>query len=174
MRSSPPEVCIAILAAAALGVTACTQGAYPLDFFNEMHYQPSQRREQPDRLAPPPDAVPITGRRSAISFDQATELQNPVDRTPANLERGRQLYRLNCVACHGQNGDGRGVVAGYFQAAGFVPPVAFSSERVRGRTDGQLQWLITYGIGNMPTFKHLLDEQDVWTLVLAIRELGGQ
>ncbi len=173
MRSQPPEF-LAVLAAALLGATACTPGAYPIDFFNEMHYQASQRREQPDRLAPPPDAVPVTGRRSAMTFDQATALQKPVDRTPASLDRAHELYRVNCVACHGQNGDGRGVVAGYFQAAGFVPPVAFSSERVRARSDGQLQWLITYGIGNMPTFKHLLSEQEVWTLVLAIRELGGQ
>ena len=174
MRRSPPEVRLAILAAAVLGITACTQGAYPLDFFNEMHYQASQRREQPERLAPPPDAVPVTGRRPATSFEQATLLQNPVEQTPASLDRAHALYRVNCVACHGQNGDGQGVVASYFQAAGFVSPVAFNSERVRGRTDGQLQWLITYGIGNMPSFRHLLNEQDVWTLVLAVREFGGQ
>jgi hypothetical protein len=50
---------------------------------------------------------------------------------------------------------------------GFVTPVAFNSERIRARTDGQLYWLITYGIGNMPAFQTVLSQRDVWTLVHA-------
>jgi mono/diheme cytochrome c family protein len=155
-------------------VTACTPGAYPLDFFNEMHYQPSQRREEPERLAPPPDAVPVTGARAPVSFDQASSLQNPVTSTPQNVDRAHAVYRVNCAACHGRSGNGQGVVAGYFRVVGFVAPVAFNSERVRGRSDGQLYWLITYGIGNMPAFKALLNDQDVWTVLLAIHEFEAQ
>jgi mono/diheme cytochrome c family protein len=175
MIQRPHSNALAYTAAlAALGlVTSCTPGAYPLDFFNEMHYQPSQRREEPQRLAPPPDAVPVTGARTPFNFEQASFVQNPVARTPQDVERGHAVYRVNCVACHGQNGDGQGMVASYFISAGFVPPVAFTSDRVRSRSDGQLYWLITYGVGNMPAFKDLLDDQDVWRLVLAIREFEG-
>jgi mono/diheme cytochrome c family protein len=100
-------------------------------------------------------------------------VQNPVARTPQDVERAHAMYRVNCVACHGQNGDGQGIVASYFTSVGFVPPVAFTSGRVRSRSDGQLYWLITYGVGNMPAFKDLLDDEDVWRLVLAIREFEG-
>ena len=73
------------LFAVAFFATACKPGAYPVDAFNEMHYQPSQRRLEPDRLAPPPDAVPITGAAPDYTFDEATGLQNPIVRSPQDL-----------------------------------------------------------------------------------------
>src|SRR5262245_36476091 len=145
-------------------MTACAPGAYPIDFFNEMHYQASQRREEPPRLAPPRDAVPVTGARVPHTFAESASLTDPVQRSAENLSRARALYSVNCSACHGRAGDGQGIVASYFKTAGFVPPVAFDSDRVRNRADGELAWLITYGIGNMPAFRNLLSEQDVWTV----------
>jgi mono/diheme cytochrome c family protein len=155
-------------------MVACAPGAYPVDFFDEMHYQVSQRRQEPQRLAPPADAVPVSGARVPTTFADAASLQNPVERSAQNLDRGHTLYAVNCAACHGSNGDGRGFVANYFRSAGFVPPVAFNSDRVRHRSDGQLYWLISYGIGNMPGFGDLLAELDVWTVVVAIREFEGR
>ena len=32
--------------------------------------------------------------------------------TPAMLEKGRELYKANCVACHGEGGKGDGAAAG--------------------------------------------------------------
>ena len=32
--------------------------------------------------------------------------------TPAMIERGRELYKINCVACHGEGGKGDGPGAG--------------------------------------------------------------
>ena len=32
--------------------------------------------------------------------------------TPAMLERGREIYKTNCVACHGESGKGDGPAAG--------------------------------------------------------------
>jgi mono/diheme cytochrome c family protein len=172
MISRPVSHAFAVLALVLMA--ACMPGAYPLDFFNEMHYQPSQRREQPQRLAPAPDAVPVTGARVPTTFRDAATLQNPVGGSPQTLGRAHALYAVNCSACHGSKGDGQGLVASYFQAAGFVAPVAFGTDRVRGRSDGQLYWLITYGIGNMPAFKNLLSEQDVWTVIQAIHEFQAQ
>jgi len=34
--------------------------------------------------------------------------QNPLSRTPANVERGRALYAANCAACHDPTGMGDG------------------------------------------------------------------
>jgi mono/diheme cytochrome c family protein len=126
------------------------------------------------RLAPPPDAVAVTGARAPVTFEQAALLQSPVTRTPQDVERAHAVYRVNCAACHGQNGDGQSLISTYFSAVGFVGPVAFNSPRVRGRSDGQLYWLITYGIGNMPAFKDLLADQDIWRVLLAIHEFEGQ
>ena len=152
-------------------LAACTPGAYPNDLFGEMHYQPSQRRLEPDRLAPPPDAVPVTGGRPAYTYEQAAALQNPIVRDPEAARRAAQIYSVNCAVCHGANGDGKGPMAGYFERAGAIPPADLASAPVRARTDGQLYWLVSYGLGNMPAFDQLLSERDTWTVVLLIRDL---
>jgi mono/diheme cytochrome c family protein len=167
------------LAALALlvGVTtlaaACQPGPYPLDVLPEMHYQVSQRLLEPDRLAPPPDSVPTTGRRVPVTFEQAGTMTNPIPRAQG-LERGRQLYAINCAACHGRDGRGQSVVAEHFKARGFAPPVDFTSARAQGRTDGELYWIIVNGMGNMPPFGDLLRDDEVWSAVHAIREVQGR
>lgn len=167
-RSVPGAIVLVTLLLA-----ACHPGAYPLDIFPEMHHQASQRPLEPNRLAPPAGAVPVTGAKPQLTFPQATNLQNPLQPDQANVDRAGEVYRVNCAMCHGQNGDGQSIVAQYFRNAGVTPPVAFSDQRVRSRTDGQLYWLIRHGIGNMPAFDDLLSEQDIWLAVLHVRQAGG-
>jgi mono/diheme cytochrome c family protein len=162
---------LAVLAAAALA--ACNPGAYPVDIFKEMHYQPSQRRLEPERLAPPDDAVPVTGGQPDYTFDEAASLVNPTGADAQSLARGREVYRVNCAACHGMDGHARTPVADRFRSAGAVAPVDFTSARVRARTDGQLYWIVTNGLGNMPPFRHLLTGDDVWLAVRVIRGFQG-
>jgi mono/diheme cytochrome c family protein len=155
----------------ALLVTACGPTTYPADVFPEMHYQPSDRRLEPPREAPPADSVPVTGSTPHLSFDDATPLTNPISNSPAAQEEAQALVRVNCTACHGVAGHGDGPVAGYFSP---VRPVDFASPRVRNRTDGQLFWLIGNGIGNMPAFRALLSERELWTVVLFVRGASSQ
>ena len=160
-------ICVLLVA---LVATGCGPTTYPVDVFPEMHYQPSARRLEPPREAPPAGAVPITGSTPHISIDYAAPLANPVPNTPETLGRAQDLQRINCAACHGPDGHGQGPVAGYFSP---VPPVDFRSDRVRNRTDGQLFWIIGNGLGNMPAFRNLLSEQDLWTVVLFVRQSGA-
>jgi mono/diheme cytochrome c family protein len=151
-------------------LAACGPTTYPADVFPEMHYQPSARRLEPPRQSPPAEAVPVDGSTPHLSIDDATPLPNPVPRTADSLAQAQQLARVNCSACHGLDGHGQGPVAHYFSP---VAPVDFRSERVRGRTDGQLFWIVANGLGNMPAFRALLTEQELWTVVHFIREAGG-
>ena len=160
----------ALLTSICLVVAACGPTTYPADVFPEMHYQPSVRRLEPQRLSPPADAVPVNGSTPRLSFDDASSLPNPVAGTDEALQRARDLARVNCAACHGVDGHGQGPVAAYFTP---VRPVDFRSDRVRNRSDGQLFWIVANGLGNMPAFRDLLSEQDLWTLVLFIREAGA-
>jgi mono/diheme cytochrome c family protein len=163
---------LAAVLALAGAVTACTPGAYSLDLFREMHYQESQRLQEPNRLAPPPGAVPITGRSPSLTYDQARSATNPVPASAQSREQAKKLFEVNCAVCHGPNADGKSLVADRFAAAGVVPPVDFRSQRVRNRTDGELYWLVTNGIGNMPAFGDLLTDDQRWMLVQYIRNPG--
>lgn len=157
-------------AACLLALAACSQGAYPGDIFPEMHHQASYRRLEPQRLAPADGAVPVTGGQPSYTFDQAASLSNPVQASAQTMATGQSLYAVNCAMCHGASGHGDGVIAAYFKAAGRVQPVDYNSPRVKARTDGQLFWLITNGIGGMPAFRELLTDQQRWTVIYFIHQ----
>jgi mono/diheme cytochrome c family protein len=136
--------------------------------FPEMHYSPAQRRGEPTRLAPPADAVPVTGARPDYTFAEAATLRAP---PLEDRDRSADLYRINCALCHGADGRGESLVTERFRAAGEISPVDLASPRVKGRTDGQLFWLIGNGIGNMPPFGSLLTEEELWQVVGFVRGL---
>jgi mono/diheme cytochrome c family protein len=178
-RRRAPVALMVSLGVAVLLSSACYPGSYPLDLFNEMHYQSSQRLQEPERRSPPPGAVPITGMAPDRSFADIQSAQNPVARSAQNSERGRRLLAVNCAMCHGVNGRGQNddpkpAVGARFAALGYIHPVDFQSQRVRSRSDGELWWLITHGIGNMPPFGSLISDDDRWVLVHMIREVQGQ
>jgi hypothetical protein len=153
----------------ALLLSACSPGPYPVDIYPEMHYSPAQRRGEPTRLSPSSDAVPVSGRRPAYSFEEASLLRMPVS-TPD----GAELYRVNCAMCHASDGHAQTRVAEAFRAAGAVPPVDLASARVRERSDGQLLWIVANGLGGMPPFGSLLREDELWRVVRTVRQVQGQ
>jgi mono/diheme cytochrome c family protein len=140
----------------------------------EMHYQPSYRSQEPPRRLPAPGAVPITGREVSYSFDETTQLANPVPATAQALARAGRLYQIECAFCHGPQGRGDGPVATFFQGQVPVPPVDFSSPLVRRLSEGELFWSITYGIGNMPPFGRLLSQEQRWLLVHFVRSAAQE
>jgi mono/diheme cytochrome c family protein len=94
--------------------------------------------------------------------------------TAALLERGREMYRIQCSVCHGVAGDGKGTVAVRAQqlAEGtFIPPLAFHDDRLRNIEDGHLFEVITKGIRTMPNYGHKITPQDRWAIILYVRAL---
>jgi len=37
-------------------------------------------------------------------------LKNPLENTPENLTKGEQVYKNFCIHCHGEKGDGNGIL----------------------------------------------------------------
>lgn len=159
-----------------LTVAACNSTAtYPIDFFSEMHYQDSWHAQEPPRPDAPKTIVPITGGAVPnYTMDEAMGLTNPVQSNAQSQKLGAQLFAVNCVACHGPNGDGTGRVAGYFRAAKVPPPADLHRADIKAMTDGQLFWVITNGFGGyMPPFGDLITPEQRWALVVHIRQLQG-
>ena len=155
-------------------LSSCNPGAYPIDIFPEMHYQISQRRLEPNRLAPPRESIPTTGRTPQRTFAESRDVANPVQRNAQTSRRVGPLYTQNCAMCHGVNGDGQSVVATHFRSNNRVPPVDLRAQRVASRTDGELHWIITNGLGGMPPFGSLLSDEERWLLVQSIRDFQGR
>ena len=98
---------------------------------------------------------------------------SPVPATPALLERGRERYTIYCSVCHGDAGDGRGIVmtGNGGQGFGYVPAPTYHSERLRTVPDGYLYYVIANGIRNMPSYGHEVGPNDRWAIVAYIRAL---
>ena len=163
---------------------ACAQGTYPFDYFSEMHYQASIKFQEPPRKLPPagsvtyeasahPEAVQswrnVRGGEVNFDFAAAANLRNPVPRTPDNLDRSKKLFQVNCAMCHGPEGKGDGVLVRHFQKFEQQPPRDLSQQQTKSRTDGQVFWIISNGLGNMPAWKALLTEDERWLLTHFVR-----
>lgn len=95
---------------------------------------------------------------------------NPFKATPENIKAGKEAFSHYCVACHGMDGQNTGVPF----ADRMSPPVpSLKSDTVQGYTDGQLQWVIENGISpsGMPASKGILNDDEIWSIVLYIRNL---
>lgn len=113
-------------------------------------------------------------RATVKAPDEFYNLVNPLENTPAHIEKGRLLFSTDvqptCVMCHGDKGDG----TGGFGADMSPKPRNFAcNEIMKNIPDGQLFWVIQNGSPEtgMPPFQGLQDEQ-IWQLVLYIRSLG--
>ena len=168
---------LALMLGYALLLVGCSRifpssGAYPLDFFPEMHYQQSYRPQEPPRAEPPEGQVPVSGAEQPLTDFVATlALENPKGLSGESIEQGRRLYITNCAMCHGVNADGDSFVAQRFSTAGDKPPPSLRSDSISQQQDGALFWTISNGVNRMPTWKALLSADERWALVTYIRSL---
>lgn len=98
------------------------------------------------------DAYPETYRKTPVPFDTIS------------IANGAVHFAENCVACHGFQGKGDGVMAKSFNP----PPVDMLTEPHTARhTAGDFFHWLSFGIPNtgMPSFGDKLDEEDRWDVV---------
>ncbi len=99
---------------------------------------------------------------TATVIEQDETTRPPVTDEPSTPTSGRGLYVQHCAACHGQNGDGRGIAATYL----FPKPRDFRAGRFRlvstannVPTSEDLAAALTRGMpgSSMPSWAHLSD-----------------
>ncbi|SRR5581483_2658198 len=86
------------------------------------------------------------------------------DASPATLASAALLYDKNCAACHGQTGDGKGLMAGLT----IKPPAVFSdpAHMFIMRSDVLYAKIRRGGMGtDMPNFGTLFTPEETWALV---------
>jgi mono/diheme cytochrome c family protein len=85
----------------------------------------------------------------------------------AELARGRERFNIYCTPCHGQLGDGKGMVVqrGLRQAA------SFHQDRLRQEKVGYFFDVITNGFGAMPDYATQIPVRDRWLIVAYVRTL---
>ncbi len=88
----------------------------------------------------------------------------------ALLGRGKDMYGVHCAICHGDTGDGKGVVGHYFAKANVVVASIHNFPQ-SSHPDGYIYHVIGNGKGNMGGYKHNLPVRDRWAIVAYLRTL---
>jgi mono/diheme cytochrome c family protein len=96
--------------------------------------------------------------------------RSPLNNNAATIADGKEAFSHYCVACHGLDGQNTGVPF----ADRMSPPVpSLAGRDVQSYTDGQLKWIIDYGIwpSGMPGSKNMLSDDEIWSIVIYLRHL---
>jgi mono/diheme cytochrome c family protein len=96
--------------------------------------------------------------------------KNPLTDNAAGVADGKDAFSHYCVACHGLDGQNTGVPF----ADRMSPPVpSLAGKDVQSYTDGQLKWIIDYGLwpSGMPGSNNTLSDDEIWSIVLYLRHL---
>ena len=120
-------------------------------------------------LAPLRAAAQEPGARSEPPA-AARLLQNPMKLDGMTVERGRKLFAVHCVPCHGATGAGDGAMA---KRLGYKPR-NLTLERMNALADGEIFWKIAKGAAPMPAFEEQLSARERWDLVSYVRTLVRQ
>ena len=114
------------------------------------------------RGTPAADDPAATGLKDGVWL---TEIPLPLTRDL--LERGRDRFNIYCSVCHGEDGDGRGIVVGL----GFPAPPSYQETWLIKAPAGHFFGVITYGIGRMYPLADRIEARDRWAIVAYVRAL---
>jgi mono/diheme cytochrome c family protein len=159
-------VCMALLFAA-----GCRQ-----DMHNAPRYEAYEATDQVTGTAAARTAPAGTVARGLLRADEALYTGKVdgqvVDAIPFavshdDLKRGQERYTIYCTPCHGQLGDGNGMVVqrGLRQAA------SYHQDRLRQERIGYFFDVITNGFGAMQGYAEQVPVRDRWLIAGYIRAL---
>jgi len=136
-----------------------------IDWISFMEIQPSYKpMENP--LPVPADSIPVEGAVYTLGMGVVV---NPVAADDVSVQRGAELYKINCVPCHGKAGKGDGVVGTFFK----FKPADLTSFGVQQISDEAIFLVISNGVtGRMPALNENFSVRERWDLVNFIRTLG--
>ena len=150
--------------------------AWSLPWDEDMQNQPSVKAQESE-VVTNSGSVPIGDQELFSAPDGLIELVrarlvagqtlvNPIAHSPESLDRGRQLYEVHCLVCHGAQGQGDGAVG-----QKFVPqPMNLTLDYVQLQPDGQLYYTISHGSIAMPYYRQAIVAEDRWNLINYIKE----
>lgn len=146
------------------GLLLFTMDVIKIEWVTFMEIQ-SSFDDQEAPLPVPARSIPVDG---PVSIPNMGAPVNPVMADDISLERGVNLYAINCVMCHGVTGEGNGQIAALLANK----PANLTLDVTQNKSDGALFLTLTNGVTDrMPPMVENLTVRDRWDLVNYIRTL---
>lgn len=86
------------------------------------------------------------------------------------LAHGKERYDINCSACHGVSGNGKGVVQSRSAIFAGIPDLVGGASAL-ALPEGNIFGIITNGRNLMGSFKHNTTIKDRWAIIAYLRSL---
>ncbi|CAH0337018.1 hypothetical protein FVB9288_02754 [Flavobacterium sp. CECT 9288] len=113
--------------------------------------------------------VPYEYENSTAGYELAkANLKSPLDSLGRNIEKGKELYEIYCISCHGASGNGKGKLVEREKFLG-VP-----SYKDRVITEGSVFHVITYGLNSMGSHANQLSAQERWLVTDYVLKLKSE
>ncbi len=104
--------------------------------------------------------------------DAPEHKSNPLEFNIASIKRGKQLFTIHCVSCHGVDGRGDTEMREFLK----TPPSDLSDDQwTYGDSEDAIFDVIKVGrtARDMPAFSEKLSDERTWQIVGYIKYLGG-
>jgi mono/diheme cytochrome c family protein len=111
-------------------------------------------------------AAPATDAKIPL---EAVKQVNPIKPSSESLARAKKIYGYECALCHGDDGGGGGDLAKNMKSK--MVDLRDPST-LKGRTDGEIYYIINHGMGEMEGEGARVKPDDTWNLVNYVRSLA--
>jgi mono/diheme cytochrome c family protein len=149
--------------AVALGASGCG-----IRWPAEMDVQPIDHPLQAARPAPV-GSIPLGGIEVLDDREDDSDAKPPFALNAEAAARGRVIYAIHCVSCHGPEGKGDGPISDKFPPAPNLRHISICK-----RTDGFIYGTLTAGGRAMPTMREGTSSRDRWDLVAYVRSVQAE
>jgi mono/diheme cytochrome c family protein len=143
--SSQPAATQAVRQAASLLLPLLMAGLWS-GCSQDMQDQPSYQHQEAPRLQSPHGSVPQKSRMRLLL----------AERSQTAAEAGARLFKVNCVHCHGVQGEGDGPVASFLKER----PANLKGDEVRTMSEETIYRIVTDGKDMMPSFQGELSPEE--------------
>ncbi len=136
----------------------------------DLYDQVSFRTQESPRKTNPPGSVPAFGTKiNYAEIDPATLA--PLFKLDKEVAmRGKSVYDIFCLVCHGKTGKADTKVAGKMD----ITPIDITEESSMELTDGEIFVKIFDSEAIMPGYRNDLTDKEAWEITAYVRKLQGR
>lgn len=112
--------------------------------------------------------VPYPYANTPEGYEASAVNKNPFTVDAKFVAEGARLYNIFCVHCHGEKGDGQGILA---QRGKFTGVPSYKSAALANLPEGKIYHVITNGKGMMGSHASQLNQTERWHVVSYVQTL---
>lgn len=105
-------------------------------------------------------------------YEASVALNTPLPFAKEHIEKGKEIYKIMCIHCHGEKGKGNGAIS----RNGHIEGIPAYDERLKDLEEGKMYHSIQYGKGLMGSHASQMSQKERWQVIQYVQVLqqGGK